>query len=238
MNDHTASTALDPVISRYLAHRRALGRQYDMQERTLRSLTDFLVQAGKSDLSSGLFDSWCKTFDSLNSNVRRARQVAVRNFCLYRQRRASVFRTGHQPVCAPATARRTNYPDSRAGWSVTRTCGHARSHAGIATKTVCPAPGACTAVHRWAEAKRVVTVDAGRCGCAGWGPARTGIEVSQIEVGSAFVRCPAGTTPLSRAPPGCPSRHDAFITVTVQLAPWSARLHWNRIASRHHGTIA
>ncbi|OUL70354.1 tyrosine-type recombinase/integrase [Paraburkholderia hospita] len=86
MNDHTASTALDPVISRYLAHRRALGRQYDMQERTLHSLTDFLVQVGESDLSSALFDSWCKTFDSLTSNVRRARQVAVRNFCLYRQR--------------------------------------------------------------------------------------------------------------------------------------------------------
>lgn len=86
MNDQPASTALDPIIRRYLAHRRALGRQYDMQERTLRSLTAFLAQAGKSDLSSGLFESWCKTFDLLTSNVRRARQVAVRNFCLYRQR--------------------------------------------------------------------------------------------------------------------------------------------------------
>lgn len=86
MNDHTASTALDPVISRYLAHRRALGRQYDLEEHILHSLTDFLVQVGESDLSGELFDSWCRTFDSLNSTVRRARQVAVRNFCLYRQR--------------------------------------------------------------------------------------------------------------------------------------------------------
>ncbi|MDB5781090.1 tyrosine-type recombinase/integrase, partial [Caballeronia mineralivorans] len=86
MNDHITSTTLDPVISRYLAHRRALGRQYDMQERTLRSLTDFLVRAGESDLSSGLFESWCRMFESLTANVRRARQVAVRNFCLYRQR--------------------------------------------------------------------------------------------------------------------------------------------------------
>ena len=86
MNDHITSTTLDPVISRYLAHRRALGRQYDMQERTLRSLTDFLVRAGESDLSSGLFESWCGMFESLTANVRRARQVAVRNFCLYRQR--------------------------------------------------------------------------------------------------------------------------------------------------------
>ena len=86
MNDHVASTSLDPVITRYLAHRRALGRQYDMQERTLHSLTGFLVQAGESDLSSGLFESWCRMFASLTANVRRARQVAVRNFCLYRQR--------------------------------------------------------------------------------------------------------------------------------------------------------
>ncbi|MCY1210871.1 Tyrosine recombinase XerD [compost metagenome] len=86
MKAHVASTALDPVISRYLAHRRALGRQYDNQERTLHSLTEFLVQAGESDLSSRLFELWCTTFDSLNSNVRRSRQVAVRNFCLYRQR--------------------------------------------------------------------------------------------------------------------------------------------------------
>jgi hypothetical protein len=86
MNDHITSTTLDPVISRYLAHRRALGRQYDMQQRTLRSLTDFLVRAGESDLSSGLFESWCTMFESLTANVRRGRKVAVRNFCLYRQR--------------------------------------------------------------------------------------------------------------------------------------------------------
>jgi integrase/recombinase XerD len=86
MNAHIASTSLDPVISQYLAHRRALGRQYSNQEHTLHSLTNFLVQVGESDLSSRSFESWCKTFDSLTSNVRRARQVAVRNFCLYRQR--------------------------------------------------------------------------------------------------------------------------------------------------------
>lgn len=86
MNDRIVSTTLDPVIRRYLARRRALGRQYDMEESTLHSLTDFLAQAGASDLSSRLFESWCKTFDSLTANVRRARQVAVRNFCLYRQR--------------------------------------------------------------------------------------------------------------------------------------------------------
>lgn len=86
MNGHAASTALDPVISRYLALRRALGRQYDHEERTLHSLTDFLVMGGESDLTSELFESWCRTFELLNANGRRGRQVAVRNFCLYRQR--------------------------------------------------------------------------------------------------------------------------------------------------------
>lgn len=86
MNGHAASTALGTVISRYLALRRALGRQYDHEERTLHSLTDFLVMGGESDLSSELFESWCRTFELLNANGRRARQVAVRNFCLYRQR--------------------------------------------------------------------------------------------------------------------------------------------------------
>jgi len=86
MRHQLGSTALDAVISRYLAHRRALGRQYSEQERTLHSMRDFVVRAGESDLNNTLFESWCKTFNSLTSNVRRARQVAVRNFCLYRQR--------------------------------------------------------------------------------------------------------------------------------------------------------
>ena len=72
MKHQLGSTALDPVISRYLAHRRALGRQYSNQERTLHSMRDFVVRAGESDLNKTLFESWCKTFDSLTSNVRRA----------------------------------------------------------------------------------------------------------------------------------------------------------------------
>jgi hypothetical protein len=47
MNDHITSTTLDPVISRYLAHRRALGRQYDMQElKDAREAFDLLVANG------------------------------------------------------------------------------------------------------------------------------------------------------------------------------------------------
>ncbi|MFM0085219.1 tyrosine-type recombinase/integrase [Paraburkholderia sediminicola] len=86
MKHQLGPTALDSVISRYLSHRRALGRQYSNQERILHSMRDFVVRAGESDLNNTLFESWCKTFDSLSSNVRRARQAAVRNFCLYRQR--------------------------------------------------------------------------------------------------------------------------------------------------------
>ncbi|MEM5453004.1 hypothetical protein [Paraburkholderia guartelaensis] len=85
MKHQLGSTALDPLISRYLAHRRALGRQYSEQERTLHLMRDFIVRAGESDPNNTLFESRCKTFNSLTSNVRRAREVAVRNFCLYRQ---------------------------------------------------------------------------------------------------------------------------------------------------------
>jgi integrase/recombinase XerD len=86
MRKRVTATALDPVITRYLRHRRALGRRYDAEEWTLRSLRDFLVQRHQPDLCASLFDEWCRGFESLSSNVRRNRQRMVRNFCLYRQR--------------------------------------------------------------------------------------------------------------------------------------------------------
>lgn len=86
MNRHITATALDPIIHRYLVHRRALGRGYDAEERTLRSLRDCLCQAHHPDLGAGLFEAWCNAFQQLTANVRRQRQRIVRNFCLYRQR--------------------------------------------------------------------------------------------------------------------------------------------------------
>lgn len=80
------TTALHAAIRRYLMHFRALGRGYFNEERTLRSLTTYLAQEHASDLCADHFDAWCRTFSRLSANTRRARQLAIRKFCLYRRR--------------------------------------------------------------------------------------------------------------------------------------------------------
>jgi integrase/recombinase XerD len=85
----TPATILDPIITRYLKHFRTLGRCFDSEERTLRSLSSFLIRKNKRDLDAALFDDWCHTFETLSANFRRMRQRIVRNFCLYRRRTES-----------------------------------------------------------------------------------------------------------------------------------------------------
>jgi len=80
------STPLDQSIAAYLAHQRALGRGYNNQERVLGALRRFLAQASAKDLDQVLFDRWCDTLGDLAANTRRARQLIVRKFCLYRRR--------------------------------------------------------------------------------------------------------------------------------------------------------
>lgn len=80
------STALDQPIAAYLAHQRALGREYDNVERVLSSVRRFVAQASAEDLDRVLFDRWCDTLRHLAANTRRARQLVVRKFCLYRSR--------------------------------------------------------------------------------------------------------------------------------------------------------
>jgi integrase len=80
------STALDQPIAAYLVHQRALGRGYDNEERVLSSVHRFVAQASAEDLDRVLFDRWCDTLCHLAANTRRARQLVVRKFCLYRSR--------------------------------------------------------------------------------------------------------------------------------------------------------
>jgi integrase len=80
------STALDQPLAAYLAHQRALGRGYDNEERVLSSVCRFLAKAAAKDLDQVLFDRWCDTLGDLAANTRRARQLIVRKFCLYRRR--------------------------------------------------------------------------------------------------------------------------------------------------------
>lgn len=86
MNAITHHCVLDPIRTRYLEHRRSLGRQYVHEEWVISLLCRFLAAAGAPDLDQVLFDSWCSTFAALNANTRRSRQRTVRNLCLYRRR--------------------------------------------------------------------------------------------------------------------------------------------------------
>lgn len=88
MTNAIAATALDQPIAAYLAHQRALGRGYANEERVLNSVRRSLAQASAQELGQTQFDTWCDAFRSLAANTRRARQLIVRRFCLYRQRSA------------------------------------------------------------------------------------------------------------------------------------------------------
>ena len=79
-------TALDRSIAAWLAHQRALGRGFSIEERVLDSLRRCLARLPGADLDQGGFDCWCETLRHLDANTRRARQMIVRRFCLFRRR--------------------------------------------------------------------------------------------------------------------------------------------------------
>ena len=80
-------TPLDHPIAAWLAHQRALGRRYDLEERVLNSLRKFISQTPGQDLDRTSFDGWCATFPHLASNTMLCRQRVVRKFCLHRRRK-------------------------------------------------------------------------------------------------------------------------------------------------------
>jgi integrase/recombinase XerD len=80
------SSVLSSTITSYLRLKRALGRQYDAQERVLAHLDRFLA-ARHADLTAATFADWCLTQQHLASGHRRAHMREVRNLCLYRRRR-------------------------------------------------------------------------------------------------------------------------------------------------------
>ena len=80
-------TPLDQPIAAWLAHQRALGRRYDLEERVLNSLRKFIGQTPGQDLDRASFDRWCSTFPHLASNTMLCRQRVVRKFCLHRRRK-------------------------------------------------------------------------------------------------------------------------------------------------------
>ena len=79
----TLESKIAPHIERYLALKRALGREYDGVRRVLEH--EFVKTHG-GDLTAETFAGWCLTLQHLASGTRRGRMRIVRNFCLYRRR--------------------------------------------------------------------------------------------------------------------------------------------------------
>ena len=95
-----------PLVIRFLALKRALGRGYAQEEAILRALDAFLAAAGPADLTAATFAAWGQTLLRLRPGVRRYWLRIARNLCLYRRRTAPAcfvpdpagFPAPHQPV--------------------------------------------------------------------------------------------------------------------------------------------
>lgn len=86
MTEVVPSTPLDRCIAAWLTHQRSLGREYRGQQWILGHLRRFIANARTRDLDRTSFDLWCNSFRHLSGTTRRSRQMAVRKFCLFRQR--------------------------------------------------------------------------------------------------------------------------------------------------------
>ncbi len=80
------TSALGPVIARYVAHKQALGRRFDTQRCLLVQFDRFLCVLHATDLTAESFSAWCSSIEHLTPNGRRMRMLIVRQFCLYRRR--------------------------------------------------------------------------------------------------------------------------------------------------------
>ncbi len=75
-----------PLVMRFLALKRALGRDYAREEAILRALDTFLAAAGPADLTAATFAAWGQTLLRLTPTVRRNWLRVVRTLSLYRRR--------------------------------------------------------------------------------------------------------------------------------------------------------
>ena len=74
----------------YISLKQSLGRSFQAASFVLFSLDRFLCELGSpnTDLSAETFRLWCQTMESVSSTTKLSRMHIVRNFCLYRRRRA------------------------------------------------------------------------------------------------------------------------------------------------------
>lgn len=79
-------SAIGPVIARYVALKRALGRRFDTQQHLLTQLDRFLASSHASDLTAESFAAWCSSIQHVTAGARRERMRVVYRLCLFRQR--------------------------------------------------------------------------------------------------------------------------------------------------------
>jgi integrase len=82
----TFTSPLAPLLNRYLALKRALGRQALDTAYILGYLDSFLVSCNAADLTRETFAAWNQSMAPLQANTRRARLRSVYHFCLFRRR--------------------------------------------------------------------------------------------------------------------------------------------------------
>ncbi len=79
------SLPIGPVISRYLALKRSLGRKFEVEYGVLKHLDAFLA-ASQSDLTAASFAGWYRIHQHITPSSRRSWMGIIRNLCIYRRR--------------------------------------------------------------------------------------------------------------------------------------------------------
>jgi integrase/recombinase XerD len=82
----TFTSPIGPLMTRYLALKRALGRRAVSTAYILHYLDRFLVLCHAADLTRETFTAWGESMASLHATTRRARLRTVYHFCLFRRR--------------------------------------------------------------------------------------------------------------------------------------------------------
>jgi integrase/recombinase XerD len=80
------TSPIGPLITRYLAMKRASGRRAVGLAYIFRYLDRFLVSSHAADLTRETFLAWSESMRSLHANTRAGRLRAVYRFCLFRRR--------------------------------------------------------------------------------------------------------------------------------------------------------
>ena len=80
------ASAIGPLVTRYLAMKRASGRRAVHMAYTFRYLDRFLLSCNPSDLTRETFLAWSESMGSLHANTRADRLRAAYHLCQFRRR--------------------------------------------------------------------------------------------------------------------------------------------------------